>query len=117
MGDGEIWRVGSTTGETTVRGVVSMLAILCVAAVVLVACGDPSPAPPLETEIITPERTATSEPSPAAAHMPTPEPTPTATSTPEPTAVPAASQRSPDRTALAAFYESAGGDNWTSTDN
>ena len=73
---------------------------LCSALLVLAACGDTQPPP---TAVPPTVEAATSVPTA------TPIPSPTPTPTPKPS--------SPDRDALEAFYESAGGENWTTSDN
>ena len=87
-----------------------LLMLWCVAVVLLAACGDTRPPPtvvPPLPEAATPDPTAASAPRPTAALTPTPVPT----ASPTPKAV------SVDWAALVAFYESAGGDKWTRSDN
>ena len=92
--------MGVASIGTTIRGIALLLALCCVAVALLAACGDTRPTPTVTapiTETVTP--------------------VPTPTSTPVPTATPTAVAVSPDRAALVALYESAGGDKWSSSDN
>ncbi|MYD50329.1 MAG: hypothetical protein F4W93_02430 [Dehalococcoidia bacterium] len=81
-------------------GIALALALCSVALMLLAACGDTRPAP-------------TAVPPTVAAATPVPTTTPI----PSPTATPTAVPSSPDRDALKAFYESAGGENWTTSAN